>query len=143
MLLCLTALPVFGFAWLLNIRRVRALKRPASDRILRAREYGFYMMLFSGLGVALIVGGAAAFALIKSPVMVDGVYPLWVSLVVAVVQFHVVIVKTLLLCWVFVWVRWTLPRFRYDQIMALGWKVMLNLALFNLMATAVITKLVR
>ena len=142
-LLCLTALPVFGFAWLLNIRRVRALKRPASDRILRAREYGFYMMLFSGLGVALIVGGAAACALIASPVLVDGVYPLWVSLIVAVVQFHVVIVKTLLLCWVFVWVRWTLPRFRYDQIMALGWKVMLNLALLNLMATAVITKLVR
>ena len=35
----------------------------------------------------------------------------------------------------FLWVRWSLPRFRYDQIMRLGWKVMLPLALLNLIAT--------
>lgn len=35
----------------------------------------------------------------------------------------------------FLWVRWTLPRFRYDQLMALGWNTMLPLALFNLFAT--------
>jgi NADH-quinone oxidoreductase subunit H len=59
------------------------------------------------------------------------------------VQFNILLGKTLALCWLFVWVRWTLPRFRYDQIMALGWKVMLNIALVNLLATAVIAKLVR
>jgi NADH-quinone oxidoreductase subunit H len=40
--------------------------------------------------------------------------------------------KTALFVWIFIWVRWTLPRFRYDQLMRLGWKVLLPLALLNL-----------
>ena len=44
--------------------------------------------------------------------------------------------KILLFVFVFMWVRWTVPRFRYDQLMALGWKVMLPLSLVYIVAMA-------
>jgi NADH-quinone oxidoreductase subunit H len=49
-----------------------------------------------------------------------------------------VIAKTLSLIFVFIWVRATLPRLRYDQLMSLGWKVLLPLATLNILVTAVI-----
>jgi NADH-quinone oxidoreductase subunit H len=47
--------------------------------------------------------------------------------------------KTLALCFIQAFVRWSLPRFRYDQLMKLGWRVLLPLALGNIFATGVIT----
>jgi NADH-quinone oxidoreductase subunit H len=54
----------------------------------------------------------------------------------AILSVAIFAAKTLFFVWVFVWVRWTLPRFRYDQLMKLGWKVLLPLALVNLFWTA-------
>ena len=48
------------------------------------------------------------------------------------------VAKTLTLVCFFIWIRATLPRLRYDQLMSLGWKVLLPLATLNVFATAVI-----
>jgi NADH-quinone oxidoreductase subunit H len=48
---------------------------------------------------------------------------------------HWVLIKTYALVFLGMWVRWTLPRFRIDQVMDFGWKVLLPLSLLNLTAT--------
>src|SRR5262249_12942154 len=53
----------------------------------------------------------------------------------ALLQVGVFVAKLLAFLFFFIHVRWTLPRFRYDQLMRLGWKVMLPLALLNLLVT--------
>jgi NADH-quinone oxidoreductase subunit H len=57
--------------------------------------------------------------------------PTWVDPIV-------VIVKTIMLVFLFIWIRATLPRLRYDQLMALGWKVFLPLATVNALVTAIL-----
>jgi len=57
---------------------------------------------------------------------------------VMILQFVVFTVKLFLLHFVFVWVRWTLPRFRYDQTQKLGWNILLPISLINIVFTAII-----
>ena len=64
--------------------------------------------------------------------LLAGVSPLVAGLAGAGIFFA----KVFCFLFLYIWVRWTLPRFRYDQLMSLGWKVMLPLALLNLVWTA-------
>jgi NADH-quinone oxidoreductase subunit H len=57
---------------------------------------------------------------------------------VAVLQGLSLFLKAAFFIFVFMWVRWTIPRFRYDQLMHLGWKVMIPLALINMLITAIV-----
>ena len=54
---------------------------------------------------------------------------------VAALQIVSFFVKIVAFIFFFMWVRWTIPRFRYDQLMRLGWKVLIPLALINMLVT--------
>jgi NADH-quinone oxidoreductase subunit H len=99
----------------------------------RDREPGLLGGVFAGVAVAAV----AAFALRPWAVGPDGA-----SLFATLTQVGAFVAKVVFFSWLFIWVRWTLPRFRYDQLMSLGWKVMLPLALANLVVTALFVALV-
>lgn len=65
------------------------------------------------------------------------------SIVTSLLHVGMFFFKVAIFLWIFIHVRWTLPRFRYDQLMELGWKTMLPWALFNTMLTAVVILVVR
>ena len=52
------------------------------------------------------------------------------------------LLKSFVFLYVFIWVRATLPRYRYDQLMRLGWKVLIPLAILNLVVTGIVKVLV-
>jgi NADH-quinone oxidoreductase subunit H len=59
-------------------------------------------------------------------------------ILVTFLQIITFLIKTTLMCFVYVWVRWTLPRFRYDQLQRLGWQTLLPLSLLNIFVTSAI-----
>jgi NADH-quinone oxidoreductase subunit H len=74
---------------------------------------------------------------VVAPGIVQGAAPAWWKTLLTLFSFGA---KTLFFVFVYIWVRWTVPRFRYDQIMHLGWKVMLPtvLAYIALMGTSIL-----
>jgi NADH-quinone oxidoreductase subunit H len=55
--------------------------------------------------------------------------------IAALIGVAALLTKIVIFIFVFMWIRWTVPRFRYDQLMNLGWKTMIPLALFNMLVT--------
>lgn len=55
--------------------------------------------------------------------------------IAAIVGLVVLMTKVVMFIFLFMWIRWTIPRFRYDQLMNLGWKKMIPLALANMLVT--------
>jgi len=63
------------------------------------------------------------------------------SWLVTVFQVLIFNVKVIFFCWLQILIRWTYPRLRYDQLMDLGWKVLVPLSLLNILATGLIMSL--
>ncbi len=84
------------------------------------------MIVVSGIVATLYLGGW------RSPLVVLDFIPgpIWLLL------------KIFFLMFIYMWIRWTIFRYRYNQLMSIGWKVMLPLSLANLVVTAIVVSLV-
>jgi NADH-quinone oxidoreductase subunit H len=89
------------------------------------------MITSSALAVTLFLGGWQ----LGVPAEALGLGPGWALWSLQIGAF---VAKVAFFQFLFVWVRWTLPRFRYDQLMNLGWKGLLPLSIVNLVFTAVL-----
>jgi NADH-quinone oxidoreductase subunit H len=98
-------------------------------------EYGgtpFVAYLFSEYANMIVVSGIATTVFLGGWLLPFGIHPPgWVDP-------FVVLAKMMLFITFFIWIRATLPRLRYDQLMSFGWKVLLPLATLNLLVTAII-----
>jgi NADH-quinone oxidoreductase subunit H len=98
-------------------------------------EYGgtpFVAYLFAEYANMIVVSGIAVTIFFGGWLLPFGIHPPgWVDP-------FVVLAKILLVFTFFIWIRATLPRLRYDQLMSFGWKILLPLATLNLLVTAII-----
>jgi NADH-quinone oxidoreductase subunit H len=98
-------------------------------------EYGggrFASYYFAEYLNVLVVSGITATVFLGGWLMPFGIHPPgWVDP-------FVVLAKMAIVTFLFIWIRATLPRLRYDQVMSLGWKVLLPLATLNALVTAVV-----
>ena len=98
-------------------------------------EYGgtpFVAYLFAEYVNMIVVSGIAATMFFGGWLLPFGIHPPgWVDP-------FVVLAKMMIFFTFFIWIRATLPRLRYDQLMSFGWKILLPLATLNLLVTAII-----
>ena len=112
-------------------------------------EYG-HMLVGSIMMVIFYFGGYTLYPFFtpeSAPKIMASVLsltsPTAISIFAAVLLHVVMLLKVVLFMWIFIWVRWTLPRFRYDHLMDLGWRSMLPWALGNTIVTAVMILVMR
>jgi NADH-quinone oxidoreductase subunit H len=105
-------------------------------------EYGaFKFGIFFISEYAHVIVGSAIFALLflGGWHFLPGIADPWpAGCLGAALSVFWLLLKTFLITFLFIWVRWTLPRFRYDQVMRLGWGKLLPLSLVNLLIYAVL-----
>ena len=103
-------------------------------------EYA-HMLIGSGVFTLLFLGGWNPLPWVPLATVVgwlSSVLPLAAHpICVGLLSIAIFLAKVLALIFFFMWVRWTVPRFRYDQVMEIGWKKLLPLAIANLLAYAV------
>ncbi|HWZ94196.1 MAG TPA: complex I subunit 1 family protein [Opitutaceae bacterium] len=95
-------------------------------------EYA-HMIVGSGVFVLLFLGGWNPLPGVPLAPLIAGL-PAWLGGLIAMGIF---IGKVVFFIFLFMWVRWTLPRFRYDQVMKIGWQKLLPLAIANLILYAI------
>jgi NADH-quinone oxidoreductase subunit H len=93
------------------------------------------MITTSAVCVALFFGGWDFWGL-RGPM--PGHPAVTTSIIVCVLRAVVFFVKTLVIIFIFMWVRWSLPRFRFDQLMMLAWRALIPISLGLLMMTAIV-----
>lgn len=96
----------------------------------RIREAAIYIKCLWGLVIAL--------ELVLFMFLISGSGGDAARILAAGLQILTFLVKTTFMCFVYVWVRWTLPRFRYDQLQRLGWQTLLPLSLLNIFVTSAV-----
>jgi NADH-quinone oxidoreductase subunit H len=100
---------------------------------------GGYHTEFSSMRFAWFFAGEYAHIIISSSIMTILFLGGWYGPIKS--GFWWFFIKVFILCYIFIWVRWTFPRFRYDQLMSLSWKFLIPISLINLVITSLIKAL--
>jgi NADH-quinone oxidoreductase subunit H len=112
----------------------------ASDRAIRLKEWALYKLAGWAAVPVLIAIAVASIFFANVINNIEGGFV--AASIAAAIHVLVMLFKMSIFCWLWIWFRWTLPRFRYDHVMHLGWIILLNAALANLVITALVAKLI-